>query len=232
MSRSRRTRASTRRPLESDRSSHGGTGRRRARRCRGAAGPGAGFTTGRPWLRFAPTSTSATSRARPRTRIRSSPAIDASWPRVADSRPPGRVHPASPLGRPDVLAFVRRGSGPEVLVVTAFAADGARVRVPGTRGPRWRARRRHPSRSPRRARGRRPDGPAGRRRHRGRRRGAVSGACYHARGASRSSGRPPRAARVPEEARQRRRHLPPRRRRRAASPASRCPKRSSPRITS
>src|SRR6476469_10084362 len=95
------------------------------------AAPGAGLTTGRPWLRFGPD-----------TRVRNVASEAADEDSVlACYRRLLRVRAVTPslqdgaislvrIGRPDVLAYRRRGSGPEVLTVIAFGRAGATVTVP------------------------------------------------------------------------------------------------------
>src|SRR6476469_5032787 len=104
------------------------------------AAPGAGLTTGRPWLRFGPD-----------TRVRNVASESADEDSVlACYRRLLRVRAVTPslqdgaislvrIGRPDVLAYRRPGSGPEVLTVIAFGRAGATVTLPspGT-GRTWR----------------------------------------------------------------------------------------------
>ena len=133
------------------------------------AGPGAGFTTGRPWLRLGPDT---------RSRNVASQAADedsvlACYRRLLRARIalPSLQDGAIALvrtGRPDVLAYRRRGSGPEVLTMIAFGRAGATVTVP----PRRRradlaSRGRHAPRSSRRDAGPRAR-PQGLRRRRAR----------------------------------------------------------------
>jgi len=103
-------------------------------------GPGAGFTTGRPWLRLGAdraTRNVAAQRADPDS-------VLACYRRLLEAR---RELPSLrdgtieliDVGDPTVLAYRRRGSGAEVLVIAAFDRVGASVRVPRPRaGGHWR----------------------------------------------------------------------------------------------
>ena len=96
-----------------------------------SAAPGAGFTTGRPWLRFGPD-----------TAVRNVASQAADEDSVlACYRRMLRARAATPslqdgvislvrTGRPDVLAYRRRGSGPDALTMIAFGRGGATVTVP------------------------------------------------------------------------------------------------------
>ena len=104
------------------------------------AAPGAGFTTGRPWLRFGP-DTDVRNVAR---EAADEDSVLACYRRLLRVRAmtPSLQDGAIALvrtGRPDVLAYRRRGSGPEVLTMIAFGRAGATVTVPpaGT-GLTWR----------------------------------------------------------------------------------------------
>jgi alpha-glucosidase len=98
-------------------------------------GPGAGFTSGRPWLRLgdaAATRNVATQRADPDS-------VLACYRRLLAARDgqPSLQDGALRLvdaGDPTVLAYRRIGSGEEVLVLVAFDRGGASVRVPAPRG--------------------------------------------------------------------------------------------------
>jgi alpha-glucosidase len=103
-------------------------------------GPGAGFTTGHPWLRLgdaAATRNVAAQREDPDS-------VLACYRRLLAAR---CEHPSLQdgalrlldVGDPTVLAYRRIGSGEEVLVVVAFDRGGASVRVPAPRrGGGWR----------------------------------------------------------------------------------------------
>ncbi|HEX5147726.1 MAG TPA: alpha-amylase family glycosyl hydrolase [Candidatus Limnocylindrales bacterium] len=99
-----------------------------------SGGKGAGFTTGWPWLRLgddADTRNVAAQRADPDS-------VLACYRRLlaARSRQPSLQDGALDLvdvGDPTVLAYRRRGSGDEVLVLVAFDRRGASVRVPPPR---------------------------------------------------------------------------------------------------
>ena len=103
-------------------------------------GPGAGFTTGRPWLRMAPdapTRNVASQLADPDS-------VLACYRRLLEAR---RALPSVQDGalevvsakEPSVLAYRRRGSGPDVLVLIAFGPEPADCRVPqAPAGGTWR----------------------------------------------------------------------------------------------
>ncbi len=102
--------------------------------------PGAGFTAGRPWLRLGNdvrTRNVATQAADPDS-------VLACYRRLitARSRTPSLQDGTIALvrtGRPDVLAYRRRGSGAEALVIVAFARSGATVTMPpAAAGHTWR----------------------------------------------------------------------------------------------
>jgi alpha-glucosidase len=105
-----------------------------------APGPGAGFSTGRPWLRLGPdaaTRNVAVQRDDPTSTwsgYRRMLALRRSQPSLQD----GSLH-LVPTGDPTVLAFRRDGSGPEMLIAIAFGADGGETRLPRPiRGGGWR----------------------------------------------------------------------------------------------
>lgn len=102
------------------------------------ARPGAGFSGVRPWLRLAGDTT---------TRNVASQSGDpdsilACYRRVLAAR---RVLPSLEdgamdlidTGHPDVLAYRRRGSGADVLVIVAFGADGVRITAPAAGSRTW-----------------------------------------------------------------------------------------------
>jgi alpha-glucosidase len=105
-----------------------------------ATGRGAGFTSGRPWLRLGPDSATRNVAAQ-----RMDPdSVLACYRRLLTAR---RALPSLQDGSIELvaaadstaLAFRRRGSGPEVLVMVAFEGHGARVRVPAPcAGGAWR----------------------------------------------------------------------------------------------
>ncbi len=104
------------------------------------AGPGAGFTTGRPWLRIA--SDAATRNVA--TQLGDPDSVLACYRRLLAAR---RSLPSVQDGTLDVvsaqessiLAYRRSGSGPDVLVLIAFGPDGTEGRVPVARhGGLWR----------------------------------------------------------------------------------------------
>jgi alpha-glucosidase len=103
--------------------------------------PGAGFSTGRPWLRLGPD----TARRNVAAQAADPGSVLACYRRLIAAR-----HELASLqdgsmtvvrtGRPDTLAFRRRGSGSEVLVITAFAGDEVRMSLPRpSGGGRWRS---------------------------------------------------------------------------------------------
>ena len=100
-----------------------------------AGGPGAGFTTGTPWLRLGPDVDERNVAAQ----AADPGSVLACYRRVIAAR---RELPTLGDGTlalvrtddPDVLAFRRRGSREDVLVVTAFAGAGATVRLPRAPG--------------------------------------------------------------------------------------------------
>jgi alpha-glucosidase len=102
-------------------------------------GPGAGFSTGRPWLRLGPDVASrnvAAQQADPDS-------VLACYRRLLAAR---RTLPSLQDGTmtllrgvdPDAVAYRRAGSGAEVLVAVAFTPSGATVRLPRPRrGGAW-----------------------------------------------------------------------------------------------
>ena len=229
------TRASTRRRRRSAPTSRGGTDRRHARRCRGPTGRAVGSRSGRPWLRLAPdTRTRNVAAQAGGSRTRSSPATDGSSPPVAPSRRsrtarsiveprrrprcPRLYAPRLRSGRPGPRRVRCRGGdrpGPVPRVVDWRPVVGThRDLADGWRGRRAIALRGYEAVVARRSRA------------------GESAACYHARGASRSSGR----HHVPLEFLKKRggAETPDDRRAGAGErrPGSRCPRRSSPRTTS
>lgn len=102
--------------------------------------PGAGFTTGRPWLRIAPdapTRNVATQLGDPDSVLacyRRLLAARRSLPSVQD----GTLEVVSAQAS-SILAYRRSGSGPDVLTLIAFGPDATDGRVPVARhGGRWR----------------------------------------------------------------------------------------------
>ncbi len=103
-------------------------------------GPGAGFTTGRPWQRIAPDASTRNVAAQ----LDDPGSVLACYRRLLAAR---RALPSVQDGvlslvsaeESSILAYLRSGSGPRVLVVIAFGPDGAHGRVPATgRGGSWR----------------------------------------------------------------------------------------------
>jgi alpha-glucosidase len=102
--------------------------------------PGAGFTSGRPWLRLAPDAATRNVAAQ----LADPDSVLACYRRVLAAR---RDLPSLQdgslalvrLARPDVVAYRRIGSGSEVLVLVSFSADEAQVGLPRPRAARgWR----------------------------------------------------------------------------------------------
>jgi len=115
------------------------------------AGPAAGFTTGRPWLRLAPDS----DRRNVAAQVADPDSVLACYRRLlAFRRGSGALQRGSMTrldsGTPDVLAWIREDGGQRALVVVSFVGEPRTVdlaRVTG--GSRWVARvgtRREPSR--------------------------------------------------------------------------------------
>jgi len=105
-----------------------------------SGGPGAGFTTARPWLRLGDDATTrnvASQRADPDS-------VLACYRRLLAARCEQRSLQDGTLvltdaGDPTVLAYRRSGSGGEILVMVAFDRRGAYVRLPAPRrGAGWR----------------------------------------------------------------------------------------------
>ena len=104
------------------------------------SGPGAGFTTGRPWLRLggdAATRNVEAASADPDSVLscyRRLLAARASLPTLQD----GRLR-LLPVEDPDVLAYRREGSGDDVLVVVSFSPKGRWISIPASADGRdWR----------------------------------------------------------------------------------------------
>lgn len=104
------------------------------------SGPGGGFTSGRPWLRFgddAETRNVASQSEDPDSVLRCYRRLIKARRELRSLQDGGLVllRPRDP----DLLAFRRRGSGPEVLVVVAFADRDHTFRLPRPQsGGRWR----------------------------------------------------------------------------------------------
>ena len=144
----RRDRRSAGAPSASPGASRGGTAISAGRRCRGPRRPGGGFTTGRPWLRMAPTPTPAT--------WRDQDGRSALGPRMLPPAPLARGGPGAPcaparfdcgarsIGR-DVLAWIRGDGRRDVLVVRQLL-DRRRATSHGSAtGVRWKTAGRHAS---------------------------------------------------------------------------------------
>jgi len=102
-------------------------------------GPDAGFTTGHPWLRLGPD----VDRRNVAAQSSDPDSVLAAYRLLLAAR---RTQPSLQEGRlrllrvvdPTVLAYVRDGPGPSVLVMVAFGRDGGQITVPGRSGRRWR----------------------------------------------------------------------------------------------
>jgi glycosidase len=102
------------------------------------AGPGAGFTTGRPWLRIA----ADADRRNVAVQAADPDSVLAAYRRLLAFR---RTAPALQSGSmarlpnpvPDVLAWTRSGEGQHLLVVVNFAPAARRVDVRGFGDGRW-----------------------------------------------------------------------------------------------
>ncbi len=93
--------------------------------------PGAGFTTGQPWLRLGPDAAThdvATQTPDPDSVLSCYRRLIAAR-RAEPSLQDGRLR-LLPAGDPDVLGYRRLGSGAEVLVGIAFSAAGGRLDLP------------------------------------------------------------------------------------------------------
>ena len=106
--------------------------------------PGAGFTTGKPWLRTAPDTTTRNVAAQ----LRDPDSVLACYRRLLAARHMLTSVQAGGLDvvsaeAPSILAYRRSGAGPDVLVLIGFGPDGAEGRVPGSaavgHGGRWSA---------------------------------------------------------------------------------------------
>ncbi len=98
-------------------------------------GPGAGFTTGRPWLRLGPDVATRNVAAQ----ARDPDSVFACYRRLLAARRdlPSLQDGDTRLrssGDPTVLVYTRSGRGASVMVIMAFGPDGATVRVPTSRG--------------------------------------------------------------------------------------------------
>jgi alpha-glucosidase len=104
-----------------------------------AAGPGAGFTTGTPWLRLGPD----VGRRNVAAQAADPGSVLSCYRRVLRARRGARslqdgTLTLSRTAHPDVLGFRRRGSGEEILVLVGFAATPMVARVPRPPvGRRW-----------------------------------------------------------------------------------------------
>jgi alpha-glucosidase len=105
------------------------------------AGPGAGFTTGRPWLRLAPDAdrrNAAVEAADPHS-------VYSAYRRLLAFRVQAEALRTGAMerleaGDPDVLAWTRTGGGQELLVVVSFVGEERRIGLAGLGAGRWTAR--------------------------------------------------------------------------------------------
>ncbi|MEA2518254.1 MAG: alpha-glucosidase, partial [Chloroflexota bacterium] len=106
-----------------------------------SAGPGAGFTTGRPWLRVAPDAAARNVAAQA-----SDPdSVLATYRRLLTYRRTAAALRSGAMqrldsGTPDVLAWTRTAGGEELLVVVNFVGETRRVDVGALGGGRWASR--------------------------------------------------------------------------------------------
>jgi len=105
-----------------------------------SGGPHGGFSATRPWLRLG----DDTTERNVETQWLDPDSVLACYRRLLAARQmtpslqDGRLR-LVPTADPDVLAYGRLGSGPDVLAAIAFGADGGAVRLPRlARGRRWR----------------------------------------------------------------------------------------------
>ena len=104
-------------------------------------GPGAGFTTGRPWLRIA----ADADRRNVTGQLTDPDSVLAAYRRLLGFR---RTAPALRTGAmerlanpdPDVLAWTRSQDGQRLLVIISFTAEARRIDLGGLAGGRWQAR--------------------------------------------------------------------------------------------
>jgi alpha-glucosidase len=105
------------------------------------AGPGAGFTTGRPWLRIAPDA----DRRNVERQLADPDSVLAAYRRLLAFRRSATALRTGSMDRlaspdPDVLAWTRSKDGQRLLVVVSFTAEPRRIDVGGLAGGRWQAR--------------------------------------------------------------------------------------------
>src|SRR5829696_1328753 len=102
--------------------------------------PGAGFTTGTPWLKLGPDTATRNVQAQ----LADPDSVLGCYRRIIATRRAQRSLQDGSLAiieqtDPDVLAYRRRGSGDDVLVAVSFGGDGGAVRLPPPpKGRRWR----------------------------------------------------------------------------------------------
>lgn len=103
-------------------------------------GPGAGFTTGRPWIRLAPDADT-----RNVERQAADPdSVFAAYRRLLGFRRSSPVLQRGPMerlesGTPDVLAWTRGDGDGQLLVVVSFVGEPRRVDLAAVGGGRWTA---------------------------------------------------------------------------------------------
>ncbi len=105
------------------------------------AGEGAGFSSGRPWLRLAPDA----AERNVATQAGNPDSVLAAYRRLLAYR---RTSPALrsgamerlESGSPDVVAWTRRGGGQDILIVVNFVGEARRLDVGALGGGRWTAR--------------------------------------------------------------------------------------------
>jgi alpha-glucosidase len=103
-------------------------------------GPGAGFTTGRPWLRLAPDADTRNVDAQ----LPDRDSVLATYRRLLGFRRTSAALRTGAMerldsGDPDVLAWTRTADGQDLLVVLSFVGEGRAVDVGRLGGGRWRS---------------------------------------------------------------------------------------------
>ena len=105
------------------------------------AGPGAGFTTGRPWLRLAPDA----DRRNAAVEAADPDSVYSAYRRLLAFRVQAEALRTGAMerletGDPDVLAWTRTGGDQELLVVVSFVGEERRIGLAGLGAGRWTAR--------------------------------------------------------------------------------------------
>jgi alpha-glucosidase len=105
------------------------------------SGPGAGFTSGRPWLRLA----GDADRRNVAGQLAEPDSVLAAYRRLLAFRATAPALRTGAMERlpsadPDVLVWTRTGGGQRLLVVVSFVGDARRIAVEPPMGGRWVAR--------------------------------------------------------------------------------------------